>query len=523
MSIEVLIPPYIVPQEESGTLVDDTTSIFRPTQAPGFAQRASFVEPRLRIQQSFKALRQNERGAMKAALRQVQGRFGTIRALVGYALRGSFPAAELLTNNTFANGTTGWTASAEGSVSVTDRILRLTRTASTTIIYVDAAATTVVPYAPYVGRAISAPGRGSFNSIDIAFSGVSAGPTASAGALHKYAIVPLTTSLTMEIADVGTSGQISGDCISIPYASLSRCALVDNGPNALTFSDQFDNAAWTKSNSVVVANAALCPDGTVTGDTIREDTANSTHYALQSPIAISSAGADVACAFAIRGQERSWAWLQIAELTSNTFVRAFFNLGSGSIGASTSVGANWSNLRSFMAPMGNGWYYCCIVARKTNSATQASAYVGLATGDGTAAYTGDGTSRISIWRGTSAVSAVPVRLSQTTSTALDSGTSQTGSALYIKGLPASTNGLLLLDDPFEINGELKQCTASLNSDAAGLGYLQFAPALVRSPADNDPVVIFQPMGKFILGGDPSWQNQQGVYCDLDLTLDAINE
>ena len=36
--------------------------------------------------------------------------------------------------------------------------------------------------------------------------------------------------------------------------------------NLLTYSEQFDNAAWVKSNSTVTANAGAAPNGTATAD-----------------------------------------------------------------------------------------------------------------------------------------------------------------------------------------------------------------------------------------------------------------
>ena len=51
-------------------------------------------------------------------------------------------------------------------------------------------------------------------------------------------------------------------------------------PNLLTYSEQFDNAAWTKSNPgvgvlpVVTANAGVAPDGTTTADRIQFDCGN---------------------------------------------------------------------------------------------------------------------------------------------------------------------------------------------------------------------------------------------------------
>lgn len=82
--------------------------------------------------------------------------------------------------------------------------------------------------------------------------------------------------------------------------------------------------------------------------------------------------------------------------------------------------------------------------------------------------------------------------------ALISGGSQTGVSLVIDALPVSTNGLLLHGDLVQIGKQLCPVAAPLNSDAAGVGYLQLAYPLRVAPADNDPVIINTPMGYFKL-------------------------
>jgi hypothetical protein len=46
--------------------------------------------------------------------------------------------------------------------------------------------------------------------------------------------------------------------------------------------------------------------------------------------------------------------------------------------------------------------------------------------------------------------------------------------------------------------EFKRVTAPLDSDAAGLGYLQFEPVLRASPADNAAVIIRKPLCRMML-------------------------
>lgn len=51
--------------------------------------------------------------------------------------------------------------------------------------------------------------------------------------------------------------------------------LIQNAPmNLLTFSEQFDNAAWTKGNATITANSTVAPNGTTTADTATATAAN---------------------------------------------------------------------------------------------------------------------------------------------------------------------------------------------------------------------------------------------------------
>lgn len=62
--------------------------------------------------------------------------------------------------------------------------------------------------------------------------------------------------------------------------------LIQSAPmNLLTFSEQFDNAAWTKSSSSVVANTTAAPDGTLTADTLTAAAANGFVYQVFSAAA----------------------------------------------------------------------------------------------------------------------------------------------------------------------------------------------------------------------------------------------
>lgn len=101
------------------------------------------------------------------------------------------------------------------------------------------------------------------------------------------------------------------------------------------------------------------------------------------------------------------------------------------------------------------------------------------------------------------------------------GGSQTGSTLWLKNLPTSTAGLLVVGDYVEVNSQLLRLTADLNSNSSGYGQLAFEPALQSSPADSTPVCIYRPCGRFILADDSEEQNTWGRYLSVNIVLSEV--
>ena len=75
---------------------------------------------------------------------------------------------------------------------------------------------------------------------------------------------------------------------------------------------------------------------------------------------------------------------------------------------------------------------------------------------------------------------------------LTKGASQTGKSLLTDAWTVSQTGLLLPGDYFEVNGELKQVTASVDSNGAGDATIAFTPSLRASPADNAALTLNNP-------------------------------
>ena len=521
---EVMLPPWVRPESpETLRWIDDATISFAPAFGRGTTQRGIWADPRWGLRRRYRGLRTDEKAAILNALSETRGQLNILRVTPHAPIRGSFATSELLTNNTFASGTTGWTSDSTITLNSGDRVVRAIRNAigAAAGVLDNSSPVTVVQYAPVVLRHMVMAGRGTFSfkqSIGVTFSGTeyALSGTQTPG-LMTIAGVPYGTSVTTGLLDFSTSGQLAGDYLSVSYASLSRCALVDDGSNLLLRSDEIDNVAWTKTGtSAVTANGATAPDGTSTAEVVIENSANSQHFVLQSGTRASTA--EDLCAYGYFKRLGGARELQILiDDGAGNGATANFTLSTGSVGT-TAVTGTGTNVRAFIVDVGNGWYFCVAIARcpATTSARMA-AYLY----NGGTTYTGDGTSKLGMWRLGASRSSVPTRGTQTTNAAA-SGASQTGSALYTKGWPASTDGLLLTGDWFEINGQLKQLTAPVNSDAAGLAYMQFRPSLADSPADNDPIIVHEPFGRFIYPqGTRELENLFGLYGDCEMNLEEV--
>lgn len=516
--MDVLIPPDIPIAEIEWRILDNTAVSTSPLNGV----TTTFTRPGTRwgARLSFRNLKDRDRARLLAIIAAVRGRSGRVyfTSAADPARTGGYSFPELFTNADFASGVTGWSQSA-AALSVSDRVMRITATSiAAPCIYQNPA---VTQYAPLIVRGFAGARSRNGTFIGTSADGISNYATDAQGMVAQ-SWVPLSAFAGNTFPIVhnasGNAGLV-GDWLDTPFVSLSRCALVDNGPNALLYSDQIDNAAWTKANVTITANGATAPDGTTTADAIVENSATSQHYVQQS-VARASAAEDI-CAYGYfkRGAGARNIRLIAGDSSLSNYGQAYFDLGAGTVSAG-SINGSATNPRAFIRAAGDGWYFCSVVVRLPTS-TGLTNYADLTDGT-TTGYTGDGTSSVYAWRLGAARSGVPTRGALTTATALASGATQTGSGLYLKGLPVSTQNIRAAGDMVEIilptGSQLVRLTAALDSDAAGLGYLQFENPVRVSPADNAAVIFNQPMMRGILSEGPSWPTRPGLFSDFDLDL-----
>jgi hypothetical protein len=138
-------------------------------------------------------------------------------------------------------------------------------------------------------------------------------------------------------------------------SSAARPAL-RNRYNLVTFSEQFDNAAWTKTRmrafgagSVANTSATTDPLGTNTADYIQQEAGQTTFGGLLFSVSLPAGTTRTASIYAKKAEKN---FLVILSNTGGD--RTWFNLDTGAIG--TTAPSHTPSIQS----IGSGWYRCSI-------------------------------------------------------------------------------------------------------------------------------------------------------------------
>lgn len=155
--------------------------------------------------------------------------------------------------------------------------------------------------------------------------------------------------------------------------------------NLLTYSQDFENAAWTKTNLSVSANNTTAPDGLVTMDKFLETTTNGEHSVAQA--ATVTAAAHEVSFFIKGGLTRSWVRAAFTDSAATVF-SAFFNASGYVIGASSGTTAK-------IVSLGNGHFHCAL--RFTPAAGAGTFKLNLSSDGTTISYAGTTTAGMYWW------------------------------------------------------------------------------------------------------------------------------
>ena len=260
----------------------------------------------------------------------------------------------------------------------------------------------------------------------------------------------LDTDKVEKTAAAITGGTINGTTIGATTPSTVNATTITGqtarlngtGTNLVLQSQNFENAAWTKTAVTATASGATAPDSTSTAITILETVANSAHNFAPTTALTTSSGALYTISVYVKANGRNFC----AVYEGASAKGKFFNITAGGGGSvlGNLIGAPVSATLTYV---GNDWYRASIVV---TAGAAASPSVYLSTDGTTFSYTGNASLGIFAWGmqlefGSTANTYIPTTTTAVygTPTLSFSGVSEIGllstGALYLQ--PAGTGAL----------------------------------------------------------------------------------
>ncbi len=146
--------------------------------------------------------------------------------------------------------------------------------------------------------------------------------------------------------DYPLTNGVVGDC---PHLLLEP-----QRENLQVYSEEFSNAAWSKSGSLVTADQIISPDGNLTADKLNDnDSGTGVVQIFDNIFSLTSSGTYTFSVFAKKGTI-NYVALRTENFTTPSDSTSYFDLDSGALGTIDSQ--HTAKITNY----GNGWYRCSI-------------------------------------------------------------------------------------------------------------------------------------------------------------------
>jgi len=220
------------------------------------------------------------------------------------------------------------------------------------------------------------------------------GTARSAAGTYTDILTAVSGNTTLEFsADSSFAGTVdnvtlkqlpAGNHAYTPSTATASRPVLSARVNLLTKTEQFDDGAWTKTNSSITANTIVAPDGTLTADKTVPNNGTSGFVLGNTSV---SAATYTASVFAKAGE---FTFLRInLQPPEGGNQNTYFDLVNGTVG--TSAAGNTNAITS----VGNGWWKCSVTRTVTGTGNM-NVIFQAGSANNTVA-TGDGTSGIYLW------------------------------------------------------------------------------------------------------------------------------
>jgi hypothetical protein len=209
-----------------------------------------------------------------------------------------------------------------------------------------------------------------------------------------YSVVPsdgsgdLSVTRATTATRVNSSGLIESVASNVPRLDYTNgtCPSILVEPqrtNLALYSEQFDNASWSKLNSSSTANQSISPNGNTTADIITDDSTNDRHLFFQT----FTGDFSTSRTFSTYAKKNSLRYLVLSITAVNDSLScysAIFDLQTGTITATKNNGT--ATINASIQSAGNGWYKCIISG---SLGTGLLSYFPLIATSNRATFTGD--------------------------------------------------------------------------------------------------------------------------------------
>ena len=263
--------------------------------------------------------------------------------------------------------------------------------------------------------------------------------TGTASELMDFGLLPISystsTTLAVEFYAWGAQSNIGStakpyfpttDRLNVPRLTYQNggggcpsLLLEKQSTNTILYSEQFDNAGWSRDEVTNGANVTTSPDGTQNADTIVDNSTNGRHINYQS----FSGDLSISRTLSVYAKQNSlrYLFLSVTNQSDIHCYSAIFDLQSGTVSATKTNGD--ATLSASIQSVGNGWYRCIISGTMTTGTanyfpligtSDRAGFTGSLVNNNAPIYTGSGQS-LYLWGAQLEASSYPTSYIPTTS------------------------------------------------------------------------------------------------------------
>lgn len=234
-----------------------------------------------------------------------------------------------------------------------------------------------------------------------------------------YSLRKLRDDYTGSAIRVRRSADNAETNIGFVNGNLDETSLISfaGSNNSFLYTEEFDNAYWTKTAVTITANSGVAPDGTQTADLFQENGGSGYHYVSRQNTSLFSVNSSWNMSFYVKkspDNTLSSNRIMLRQFKNDYYTdggtTTVFNLESGSVDyyhEGTAMGGTLGILGATMSNQGNGWWRCSMWGTRPASvwggqSTDVAIAIGRATtttglAPVTGAWSGDVNAKYFIW------------------------------------------------------------------------------------------------------------------------------